>query len=278
MVDWLSICRRCGEACRVVVADLPRSSDRSRRTGRGEGGDWTVEVDRLCEDAVFAELEKADWGGGPLLAISEERGEVLLGPAGAGDPAARIVIDPIDGSLNARRTLPAFSLSIAVASGPTMADVDFGYVYDFGTDLEYSAVRGGGALVAGDPLIVEQPGHDLLEVIGLESTEPGRVAAVCERLEGKVLRLRAIGSVALSLCYVATARLDGFITLRACRSVDAAAGQLIVREAGGALRFRGIELEDADLGLEARYDMGAALRDDHLATLLDAQEAVDPGT
>ena len=55
------------------------------------------------------------------------------------------MIDPIDGSLNARRTLPSHSLSIAVASGPSMADVEFGYVYDFGAGEEFTARRGGGA-------------------------------------------------------------------------------------------------------------------------------------
>ena len=60
-----------------------------------------------------------------FTAISEERGEVVFG-----DPEAptRVVIDPIDGSLNARRTIPSFALSVAVASGGSMADVEFAYV------------------------------------------------------------------------------------------------------------------------------------------------------
>jgi myo-inositol-1(or 4)-monophosphatase len=275
MLDWLAICRSCGEACREIVADLPRSADRSRQVGRGEGGDTTVEIDRLCEDAVFAELEKAGASGERLLAISEERGEVRIGPVEDGDPPTIVVVDPIDGSLNARRTLPNFSLSIAVAEGPTMADVEFGYVYDFGTDLEYSAVRGQGALVGDDRLVVEEPGHEVLEVVGLESTKPEWVRLACESLEGKVFRLRAVGSVALSLCYVATARLDGFTTLRACRSVDAAAGQLIVREAGGSLELGGTDLQSAGLDLDARYQVAAAVRPEHLEVLLEAQSAVD---
>ena len=49
------------------------------------------------------------------------------------------MIDPIDGSLNARRTLPSFALSVAVASGPSMADVEFGFVHDFGAGEEFIA-------------------------------------------------------------------------------------------------------------------------------------------
>ncbi len=59
--------------------------------------------------------------GSQFTAISEERGTVIFG-----DPAAptRVVIDPIDGSLNARRMVPCHSVSIAVAEGDSMADVD----------------------------------------------------------------------------------------------------------------------------------------------------------
>ena len=64
-----------------------------------------------------------------MRAISEERGGVTLGEDGA---ETTVVIDPIDGSLNARRTLPSHCLSIAVAGGNSMDDVHFGYVYEFG--------------------------------------------------------------------------------------------------------------------------------------------------
>ena len=49
------------------------------------------------------------------------------------------MIDPIDGSLNAKRLIPTYALSIAVASGDTMEDVEFGYVHDFGTGEEFAA-------------------------------------------------------------------------------------------------------------------------------------------
>ena len=62
-----------------------------------------------------------------------------------GDPDRLVVIDPIDGSLNAKRGLPHFALSLAVADGPTMADVTFGFVQDFGPEEEWVAWRGQGA-------------------------------------------------------------------------------------------------------------------------------------
>ena len=59
------------------------------------------------------------------------------------------MVDPIDGSLNAKRGIPFFSVSIAVAEGETMDDVLFGYVYDFGSGEEWVAERGKGALLNG---------------------------------------------------------------------------------------------------------------------------------
>ena len=67
-------------------------------------------------------------------------------------------------------------------------------------------------------------------------------------------RIRALGSVALSLCLVAAGQLDGMLSLRPIRSVDAAAAQLLVTEAGGAVAF-----PDADeLSLEMRSPVLAA--------------------
>jgi myo-inositol-1(or 4)-monophosphatase len=79
-----------------------------------------------------------------------------------------------------------------------------------------------------------------------------------------------LGTIAVSLCYVADARFDGMVTTDVCRSVDAAAGQLIAREAGAYvdfLKFGGIE---APLDIDARYRMVAARTPEHLETLVTA--------
>src|ERR671930_167743 len=48
--------------------------------------------------------------------------------------------------------LPHHAVSIAVADGPTMADVVFGFVQDFGPHEEWVAWRGEGARLNGAPL------------------------------------------------------------------------------------------------------------------------------
>jgi myo-inositol-1(or 4)-monophosphatase len=158
-----------------------------------------------------------------------------------GDHDVRVIIDPIDGSLNAKRGVPSYALSLAVADGETMADVVFGFVHDFGAREEWWASRGQGAWLDGAPLdrsLQERRGRDgRLEVLGIESADPRWIKASIEALQDSAYRLRALGTIATSLCQVAAARFDGMVSLRRSRGVDAAAGQLIVREAGGHVSF-----------------------------------------
>jgi myo-inositol-1(or 4)-monophosphatase len=266
--DWPAICRRIVAVQRPIFAAAPTSEERTVYEGVGEGGDRTLVIDRRCEDVVFEELEKLAAEGASFVAVSEERGEVAFNSGGE----QRVVIDPIDGSLNARRTIPSFAVSIAVASGPSMADVEFGFVHDFGADEEFLAGRGEGARLNGRPLRVS-PEAERLEVVGVESVEPEWSLPAFEALAGRVFRLRVVGAIAITAAYVGAGRFDAMLSLRPCRSVDAAAAQLIVREAGGAVAFGDLELTEAMLDLEARYPIAAANGEDGLATVRAAQLA-----
>jgi myo-inositol-1(or 4)-monophosphatase len=266
--DWPAICRRIVAAQRPIFERTRTSAERTVYEGVGEGGDRTLVIDRECEDAVFAELDQLAAEGASFLAVSEERGEVSFG--GGGD--ARVVIDPIDGSLNARRTIPSFAVSIAVASGPSMADVEFGFVHDFGADEEFLASRGAGAQL-NEASVAVSAEAERLEVVGLESAEPEWALPAFEALAGKVFRLRVVGAIAISAAYVGAGRFDAMLSLRSCRSVDAAAAQLIVREAGGAVAFGAGGLDQAMLDLESRYPMAAANGEAGLATVRAAQMA-----
>jgi myo-inositol-1(or 4)-monophosphatase len=239
--DWLRVCRRAVAGLERVLADAPTISERAVETGtRGEGGDRTLVIDSSAESAVFSELDALHDEGYDFSVFSEERGAV-----GYGDDHVHVIVDPIDGSLNAKRGLPHHALSIAVASGDTMADVEFGFVHDFGPREEWWARRGEGAWLNGerlDPSLGERRSRDgRLEILGIESADPRWVALSIDPLVATAYRLRALGTIASSLCQVAAARFDGMVSLRKCRGVDAAAGQLIVREAGGVVSFRGFE-------------------------------------
>ena len=250
MNDWVAICRAAVADARQVLVDLPTRIEREPVLRAGLGGDDTTAIDDAVERVV---LERLAALVDDYTLVSEEIGEVVKG---GGRPW--LVLDPVDGSLNAKRGVPHFCLSFAVAEGPTMRDVVFGYVYDFGTGEEWTARRGEGAWLDGEPLGAVRP-KDEIELLAFEATLTSSIAERAANVVGLAYRLRVMGSLALALCNLAAGRIDGVCSLKAARSVDIAAAQLLVREVGLAIDlFEQPPLEDAPLDLVARSRVVAA--------------------
>ena len=266
MKPWLETCRAAAEDVRRVLQELPTRDHREPVVGAGVGGDDTTAIDAAAERAV---VERLDLGGEDFTLVSEE-----LGRRAARDGGGWVVVlDPIDGSINAKRGIPFFALSIAVADGPAMGDVRFGYVYDFGSGEEWTATRGEGARLNGKPLGDVRP-KERIELLSLEATRTDLVARHVQPLVGLARRLRIMGSLALSLCHLAAGRVDAVCSLKPARSVDIAAAQLLVRERGLA-----IDLPDAGpfasapLDLEGRSRVVAAATPEMCSELAARLEA-----
>ena len=238
-----------------MLTELPGRLEREPVLRAGEGGDDTTAVDAAAEQAILRHFD------GHRI-VSEEAGI-------HGDGRFTVVVDPIDGSLNAKRGIPFFSISIAVADGDTMDDVFFGYVFDFGTREEWTAVRGEGARLDGRAL-AERP-KETIEILSFEATTTAYVFENAARFDGVAHRLRVMGSLAITLCHLAAGRVDGVVSLKPARSVDIAAAQLLVREQGLA-----IDLPDdppfgrAPLDLEGRSRVAAAGNEQLCSLLADA--------
>src|SRR5436305_5829133 len=170
MTDWLDVCRACVADVHAVLEELPTRAEREPVVGMGLGGDETTAIDKAAEDAILERLRAV---GESLTIVSEEVGRL-------GDGPTVVVVDPIDGSLNAKRAIPFFAVSIAVADGETMGDVHFGYVYDFGTGEEWIARRGEGATLTGEPLTV--PPKDSIEILSFEATRTDLIARDVDRV------------------------------------------------------------------------------------------------
>lgn len=263
MSDWLELCRAATAEVERVLRELPTRDERERVVGAGEGGDDTTAIDDAAERAVVALLDAA---GIDFALVSEELGHRPASAAGA----VTVVLDPIDGSINAKRGIPYFSLSLAVADGPTMADVGFGYVHDFGSGEEWAAARDGGATLDGAPLEGPLP-KESIELLGLEATKTALVAEHAPALVPIAERLRVMGSLALSLCHLAAGRVDAVASLRPARSVDIAAAQLVARERGVSVElFDDPPLAAAPLDLVARSRLVAAATPGACARLAEA--------
>jgi myo-inositol-1(or 4)-monophosphatase len=268
VTDWVAVAREAADAVERAIDRLPTRVEREPAVGSGMGGDETTAIDAAAEAAVVARLEALHADGLEFTLVSEELGERTYGnPDGL-----HVVVDPIDGSLNAKRGIPYFALSLAFADGPTMRDVFLAFVHDFGSGEEWTARRGEGAHLDGAPL--DGPGPtEAIEVLCLEATRTDLVAQKAPALVGLAYRTRVMGSLALSLCHLAAGRMDAVCSLKPARSVDIAAAQLLVRERGLAIDLpEDASFDGARLDVEGRSRVVAAATPALCARLFAALE------
>jgi myo-inositol-1(or 4)-monophosphatase len=231
----------------------------------------TLQIDGDFEDIIIHEIRRARGTSSRATRIvTEERGTIIEGDPNSAD-VDWVIIDPVDGSKNAAQGNPQFSLSVAVARGPHMSDVWFAYVFDFGTSEEFVADDQGYFALNGGRQ--DARAATPYRIVGCESAEPALLIPGLRVLSNEVQEIRVIGSIAISLCYVALGRFDGLLTCKECRSVDAAAGQLIARQAGCDVFFNGGGPATARLELSSLYRLiaGTGSMASHL---LDVQRAI----
>jgi myo-inositol-1(or 4)-monophosphatase len=253
--DWLPVFRAIAAEIRAVIPPLAGSARGREVVGTGAGGDQTIYLDQLAERIVVQHLETAYRSGFRFRLISEELGERDFG----GEPL--VLVDPLDGSFNAKLGLPYYAVVLAATEGDRIQDVRLGYVQNLVSGDEFHAVAGGGAFRAGRPLRPDPPLFDgrLIPLVQLDApteVDPREGAApIMARAE----KLRQLGSAALNLCHTAT----GGIALQAApapvRAFDLAGPLLILREAGGlATDFGGRSLADVSVALASRTTLLAS--------------------
>lgn len=196
----------------VVVADTKSSPT-----------DVVTAVDVASEQLIRREIRAAR----PDDAFVGEEGDDTVGTSGV-----TWVADPIDGTVNFLYSIPQFAVSLAARVGD---EVVAGVVYNPMSGETFTAVRGGGAFLDGDPISVSGVRELASALVGVGYTYRADVrahqAVETARLIGVVRDVRRLGSAALDLCFVACGRLDAYVE-RGLKPWDLAAGRLIAREAG----------------------------------------------
>jgi len=209
------------------VAPLTGTEEGRRAHTRGAGGDITVELDRVAEATVFAHLERLHAAGERFSVLSEE-----AGPRDFGAPFPLVLVDPVDGSLNAKQGVPLFGLMLAVLDGPTLADTFAGLVENLAAGQRWTAIRKQGARRDGQPLqVMRRSLTARIEILGLESTP--RALELARPLVERAAKIRMLGSMAISLALTAAGGFDAFCAPIPVRLFDTAASLLLVSEAGG---------------------------------------------
>lgn len=226
--QWLTVFRDIGNKMRAGIAEFLSRAGGTVALGRGAGGDKTFPVDKWAEDIVVAALEQAHVQGAAFTLISEE-----LGVRKFGTGSQVILVDPIDGSNNAKNGIPFFAFAIALMEGASLSGLRAGYIVNLADGEEFWALKGGGAYKNGKKLRTPETGD--LVIVSYEATNPPQDLPRILPLLIAAKRTRCFGSTALDLAYLASGAASVFVTATASRTFDYAAGMLILGEAGGVM-------------------------------------------
>jgi myo-inositol-1(or 4)-monophosphatase len=224
----------------------------------GAGGDRTAVIDRSAEDVVVAACEALAAAGTRFLLRSEE-----LGDRRYGADRPMLLVDPVDGSLNAMNGIPYYCTSLCLVDGDRVGDAAVAVVRNLAVPRVYAAVRAGGASRDGAPMRPLQVDLDdrgripMLLLEGLNSVR--RVGALTPLLAG-TRRLRLLGSAALSLCQAAAGGASALVAPAGMRPYDCAAGLLLLRESGAVTTdMEGRPLDGRSLDFDERVPVVTSL-------------------
>ncbi len=205
--------------------------------------DITRKMDMAAEHALDVSLSRR---GFCARIISEELGDRIVGES----PDFMLVFDPIDGSTNAACGIPFFCTSLAYTERTDIAsfgDITMAVICDISNNT-YCALKGKGAFMNGRRISSGKKGARPKPVVSVYSYGVPEVPQGLIEFEKSVI-VRALGSIALDMCYVADGTLDGLIDTRGLVSgYDIMAGTLILKESGGHLSdLKGKPLIDDDV-------------------------------
>ena len=235
---WSNISNTILGEVQEVVEPIVGTQEGGKVIKMGADGTPTKYIDLVAEGKVIEILEQTER---PVTLISEEIGELKIGK---GHSEAVFVVDPLDGTRNALKNIPAYGISIAIADPKgisnsledlhelTIGDIEIGFVKNFATDDIYSAQKGKGSRLNGEP-IKPSPRKDVRVLqLGLIY-----IGLICPRLIDSVKAvssMRILDLVAIELCYVADGTYDAFLDVRGnLRIVDISAAKLIIEESKG---------------------------------------------
>ncbi len=205
-----------------------------------EGSRGEIKVDQLARHDVKLEMDKK--AEAVILGIIQERfpeHAILSEEVGRVGPESGYlwVVDPLDGTVNFSRRIPLWGTSIALCRA---GEEIVGVIYDAVHDELYAAEKGKGAFLNDRPMRVsDRKMEQAIIAYDFAANEPAinQGLRAADRVTRSVSKVRATGSAAVDLGYVACGRLEGFYEY-GLHYWDLAAGAVMIREAGGRVQTR----------------------------------------
>jgi myo-inositol-1(or 4)-monophosphatase len=260
--QWLEVFKSIGKKMCDGIAAILKKEGGMIPLGKGAGGDKTFPVDKWAEDIVIAALDQARKDGETFTLISEEMGVRKFGEGGK-----IVLVDPIDGSNNAKSGIPFYSTSLALLNGDTLDTLAAGYVINLAAGDEFWALRGKGSYKNGKQIKTSDSAG--ITIVAYEASSPAVDIPRIMPLIAEGKRTRCFGSTALDLSYLAAGAISVFATATASRTFDYAAGMLILKEAGGVITdIGGMSLDRVPAGLNRTVPILASKNNATHATAL----------
>lgn len=233
----LEISRRVAEEVERAVGGMAGSREAGITVGMGKDGTPTKKIDRLAENAALSVLREYD-----VIVVSEE-----AGVTGEGD--VYVALDPIDGTFNAEKGIPVYSVTLCFSKSRKLRDTFFGYVRNLATGEEYYS----------DGVKSYRNGEE----IRASETDSLECNAIIYYPDRKLpfRRVRIFGASSLEICYVADGRFDCFVDLRKgpggrgfLRVYDISASLFIARNAGARISsLDGDDVWEKEITMDERF-------------------------
>ncbi|MEM2320637.1 MAG: inositol monophosphatase family protein [Candidatus Bathyarchaeia archaeon] len=236
-----------------AVHPLLGTTDARKIVGSGFGGDETRLIDAVSEEVAIKWLERNNFS---CVFVGEECGVREIGSS----PSFYLAVDGVDGTNNAMRGIKFASASLALSRTGHLGDLEAAVVIDLYSGEIFSAERGSGAKRDGRAIRTSALRGLRDAIISINITRNAKAAKKLLPIINMSKGVRAFGSAALEICHVACGLLEAYIDLRGVlRTIDFAAGMLILNEAGGVfLQPNGVEIPNVPLTEIKRFSVIAS--------------------
>lgn len=244
---WHGVCRAIGAELAPAARALSGTAKAAAIvSARGAGGDETTYIDFLAERIILKHFQSFHKQGHRFSLLTEESGEHDFGAA-----FPRVIIDPIDGSINCKRGIPFYAVSIGVFTGPTLGSGLFGYIMNLANGDEFHAAAGSGrAFFNGKLLTLPADRRRRTRVLFYEISKRKSIRDRCMPVILGAEKSRSMGSMTLAMAYTATGAADMYAHMKATRVLDYAAGKIILEQTGGLCTDQtGAPVDDLPLDL-----------------------------
>lgn len=241
--EALEVSRKVTEEVKKSISKIS-NQELSSEVGIGKDGTPTKKIDKAAEDAAIQVLEEHD-----VTVVSEEAGVV-----GEGD--IYVALDPIDGTFNAGRGIPLYSVSLCFSTSPRIGDTFMGYVCNLVTGTEYRA----------DTKAYKN--NKRIAVSDKSSVEECNAIFYYPDRKFNFKKIRIMGSAALEVCMIADGTFDCFIDSRGdkgfLRVYDIGAGLHIAKSVGAVVTdTEGNSLDEKRIKMDERFKLVVSNKELH---------------